>query len=448
MGIISKSNFVPRYHGARWIDAALPVDAISWPDFISTNDQVEYPDGLCPSHKELSKYTHAKPWVFPLKDHYFLTDLHGDVDALRASLLATGAVEVTGPEDTDFILNDSGRAGVFVIGGDCFDKGPSTIRLLRGIKHLIDLGAQVELLVGNHDLRTFIGLACAEVEDTLHEHLFVRMGKKTVPLFKEIFDFYIGLHSPRDADLSDLEIEKRLFPSDDWFVKFPIAAEHILTEKQIAKEVRRIGEKQLEFKEAVRRNGMSLSDLYAALTKARELFFDEEGEFNWLFSKLKLGYRAGSFLFVHAGVDDVTARILKDSDVDGLNAAYQDAMSSDLFNLYNGPLGNMFRTKYRDTDMTFSESGLTDLKSSGIYAVVHGHRNMRAGQRMTFRHGLLNFECDASVDSGTRALEGFSGLGAAATIIGREGYITAVSSDFPMAKVFPLNRYCQTILNV
>ena len=58
------------------------------------------------------------------------------------------------------------------------------------------------------------------------------------------------------------------------------------------------------------------------------------------------------------------------------------------------------------------------------------------GQRMVFREGMMNFECDCSVDCNTRENEGLTGFGGAATIFEPEGAIVAISADYPYAKVF------------
>jgi hypothetical protein len=83
----------------------------------------------------------------------FISDMHADADAFMASLVASGGVKKTGPRDKDFKLTRAGRKGRFLIGGDCFDKVPSTLRLLRVIRRLIDRGGDLQLLAGNHDIR-------------------------------------------------------------------------------------------------------------------------------------------------------------------------------------------------------------------------------------------------------------------------------------------------------
>ncbi|MCU7950687.1 MAG: hypothetical protein KZQ69_11830, partial [gamma proteobacterium symbiont of Bathyaustriella thionipta] len=75
--------------------------------------------------------------------------------------------------------------------------------------------------------------------------------------------------------------------------------------------------------------------------------------------------------------------------------------------------------------------------NSGINAIVHGHRNLYYGQRIMLRKGIINFECDTSLDINTRKKEGVvRGLGAAVTIIHPEKLVLGISSDYPYIKVF------------
>ncbi|MBL6599769.1 MAG: metallophosphoesterase [Alphaproteobacteria bacterium] len=446
MGVLRSSRHAPTYLSGGWNQPWLPTEAGSWTDLPSTGDEADaFPHGTTTT-REIKKTLSKRPWVFPRREHFFLSDQHADVDAFVSSLVATGGVARTGVGDLDFALSEIGRNAVFVIGGDCFDKGPSNLRLLRGVRHLIDLGARVELLAGNHDLRTYVGLACAERTDPLHAHLFVRMGRKAIPLFKEIFDAYIGSES--GDFLTENEVRRRLFPSDAWYDAFPVVAKDRLTPRNIEKELKRIREKCVELEKCCLANGMTLGQLHAAVMKARDIFLSPDGDFSWFFRRIKLVYRSGSFLYLHAGLDDEASAMLRATGVEGINAAFREALKQDLFTLYNGPLGNVLRTKYRDSDLPFSKAGATDARAAGVHAVVHGHRNHPTGQRLTTRHGLLNVECDASVDAGTRSLEGLNGPGAAATIIKPSGAVIAVSADHPLIKVLDFRDFQTTILVV
>jgi hypothetical protein len=142
-------------------------------------------------------------------------------------------------------------------------------------------------------------------------------------------------------------------------------------------------------------------------------------------------------------VDDTVARVLGSEGVEGLNQWYHRLFEADLFELYHGAIGNAFRTKYRDIDYPLTPAGVSELHGAGIYAIVHGHRNILHGQRLTLRQGVLNFECDASVDRNTRALEGLAGPGGAVVTFLPTGRIRAISTDYPFIKDFDPARVFQ-----
>ncbi|MEM6293132.1 MAG: metallophosphoesterase, partial [Myxococcota bacterium] len=151
-------------------------------------------------------------------------------------------------------------------------------------------------------------------------------------------------------------------------------------------------------------------------------------DFAWLQSSLQAVYRAGSFLFCHAGVDDVIARELTLGGVDAINEEFRTLLTSDPFALYNGPVGNLFRTKYRKQDFPFTHHGAACLRSMGVLGIVHGHKSHVTGQQMQMRKGIAHFECDTSLDRNTRLKCGLPGIGRAATIIGCDS-VRAISND-------------------
>lgn len=420
------------YSGVEWIQARLPAEAEAWPSPVDRLFVGPAPEDFEVTRREAARYVAGKPWVWPNRPHYFLCDIHADADAWLSSLVATGGVRRTGSGDGDIELTAEGKTATFVIGGDCLDKGPSNLRLLRAVKSLIDLGARVELLAGNHDLRTVLGVAFTGSRDPKYEHLFVRMGQKSIRLFKEIYDEYLGGAPLPD----DKELREQLFPSENWYEEFPKIAGGLIPPKKLQKELVRIRQKTHELASRCEQLGMTLPMVAAAVKKCRELFLTPGGEFHWFYARMKLAYQAGSFLFVHAGLDDTTAHILSQEGVEGLNRRYRELVESDLFTLYHGPLGNTFRTKYRDIDFPLSDAGVRDVHAAGVYAIVHGHRNLLRGQRIMFRRTLLNFECDSSVDANTRLIEGLAGAGGAATIVDPDYRVLAVSTDYPRIKVF------------
>jgi len=442
MTLIRYDSPVPEYAGLEWLGGRLPIEAESWPSMSSYSSIDGSDDAMAAMADEIHAYAAIKPWLWPSRPHLFFSDMHADADAFLRSLVASGGIAKTGPADADMELTAFGRSACFVIGGDCFDKGPSNLRLLEVLGHLRGTGADIVNLVGNHDLRTYIGLASAGAKDPRHAHLFVRMGKKAVPLFREIFDRYVAGGDKAYKRYDDADIRAELFPGADWRRDFPDAARGIIPDAKIDKEIRRIAEKSREFEARCKKLGLTLGMVYAALEYARREFLQPGGAFSWFFDDMQLAHRAGSILMLHAGVDDEVAALLRKGGIDALNGAYRTAFKNDLFDLYNGPLGNVFRTKYRTSDMPFTEKGLEDIHAAGIYAIMHGHRNLCAGQQITLRQGLLNFECDSSVDATTRRQEGLSGPGGAVTIVHPTARVFAISTDYPLIKDFKPTEFC------
>ncbi|MBK8260395.1 MAG: metallophosphoesterase [Nannocystis sp.] len=437
-------SLAPTYRGLQWIDGALPTELERWPRHRTRLQIDKTGDAYDIAHEELAAYAAGRMIEWPERPIYFLCDMHADTDAFFRSLVATGGVERTGPGDDDFKITAEGKRAIFVIGGDCIDKGPDNLRLLRALRRLIDRGADVELLTGNHDLRMLVGLIYGGARDPRHAHLFVRLGKKSIPLFREIFDHYIagpadpskGPFSGRRDFPSDAEVRAKLFHDDTWYDEFPRAVAGFIAPDKIEKEVARIREKTQELVDKCDELDMSLGMVYAAFEAARWLFLDPAGEFFWFFERMKLCRKYGSLLFIHAGVDDVIARLIRERGIHHLNDEFRRLLGDDLFGLYHGPFGNTFRTKYRPADRPFTEAGLKDMHDAGILAIVHGHRNILRGQRMVLRGGILNFECDVSVDCNTRALEGAPGPGGGATLIRPDGAMLGISTDHSFIKHF------------
>ena len=367
-----------QYQGLEWLEGKLPVASETWPRdrglWIGPEfDQDDFARGV------VEDYARSRMWVWSGRRVYFLCDVHADADAFLLSLVASGGIAKTGPEDKDFVLTEAGKTARFIIGGDCFDKGPLNLRLLEAIHQLYLAGADIELLAGNHDIRTYLGIYYAESKDPLLDHLFVRMGKKTVPLLKEIYDLFVVTDRQLSIGIEDLPLHDLLFPSESWYQEFPRVAADWIPEEKLVKELVRIREKSHEFEERAAGFGMSLSQVYAAVRKFRELFFERGGRYCWFFEKMKLAHQEGSYLFVHAGVDDVVAGMIHDKGVGYLNAEFKRMLVENPFELYHGTLGNVFRTKYREFDYALSDAGVDLLHRSGVYAIVHGHKNLCQG---------------------------------------------------------------------
>ncbi len=390
--------------------------------------------------KDINAYVKKRKWVFPTEVVHFISDIHADADAFFKSLVGAGMIEKTGKADSDFTLTKKALQGKLIIGGDCLDKGPSNLRLLDAIKLVKDAGMKTVILAGNHDFRTYVGLKIGEERKLVAEHMFVRMGKKTIPLFREIYRKYLHKHIDVKNLPSAEEVEDRLFPSKAWFDSYGEKMSGLIPPMKIEKEIIRIQEKIIDVRNYLDRTGFTHGMLYATLEKARELFFNPKGEYAWFFNEMKLAHQEGSFLFVHAGVDDFSTDWLGQAGVDGLNEKFDILKRNDPFELYHGHLGNMFRTKYRDVDFPFTKGSVKKINNLGIQAIVHGHRNTVQGHRITIKRGLLNFECDTSLDRKTRIEEGLPGYGASWFTIHPKGVVEAYSTDYPAIKKFDLKK--------
>ena len=431
------SKYLPRYKGAERVRAKLPTEAQVW--MLGKQHSVKKDDYHSAAYaEEIRKVIGKEAWKWPKRTLYFISDLHADAEAFVASLVASGGVKKTGPRDEDFRLTKDGRKARFLIGGDCFDKGPSTLQLLRVIRLHIDRGANVRLLAGNHDVRTMLGfLSVGMGPDPRHDHFFIRMGPKVVPFLVEIRDNYLQGKDALRGVPNTRECRRRLYPPKRWFHEFPQHAVWAMPESTIERELGRMHSKMESFEAECDAAGLSPRMVYAAARKWQELFLQPKGEFAWYFRKLKIGHREGSFIFVHAGIDDRMAKLVADKGVKHLNRRFRKDLFSDPFDFYYGPMANIIRTKYRKVDMPLTRRGVKVLRNKkGIHAIVHGHRNLLHGQRVMLRKGIVNFECDTTLDRNTRRKEGLRGYGAAVTIFRPEGVVMGVSSDYPYIKVF------------
>ena len=427
---------LPRYHGQKWIAARLPQESQLWllGKYKSVRKERSNRGELA---AELHKAIEGMPWRWPKRTVYFFADLHADTDAFLASLVASGGFSKTGPRDKDFRLTGAGRKARFLIGGDCFDKGPSSLRLLRMIRLLMAAGADVELLAGNHDIRMLVGIRSLDLEqDPRTEHFFVRMGPKAVPFFKEISDEYLRGKNALHGIPDNRACRRKLFPRKRWFSEFPRLARWDMHEQQLQREMERMQKKYDTFENSCTRAGLSLRMVYAAARKWQALFLHPGGEFHWFYRRMKAVHRERSFLFIHAGLDDRSAALICDKGIGHLNRLFHEQLQQDLFDFYYGPVANIVRTKYRDADRPLTRRGTRLLHRKGIHAIVHGHVNRNYGQRIMLRKGLLNFECDAMVDRNTRRRQGLKGQGAAVTVFHPERVVMGISTDYPYIKIF------------
>ena len=375
---------------------------------------------------------------FPKRLTVFISDPHADAEALEASLIASGVVRRTAPGLCNLKLTKAGKRCEVIIGGDCLDKGPSNLALLRSVKHLYRIDCKLSLLAGNHDLRLLMGLLSLKRDkDVGNQHFFVRMGKKVIPLFHEVFDNYLRgtdwkKHVPNEETCRQL-----LFPNDEWFTEFPFHAAGFLTSEGIEREVRKMAAKSSSFEQHCRSEGLSLQKVYAAALKCEQLFLKKNGEFNWFFKKMKLVEKRGSFLFLHAGLDDAMCHLICKNGAKHANKAFhRNLLRRDLFSFYYSPLANTFRTKYRKADLPLTDRGVKLAHNAGIKILVHGHVNRHHGQRIAVKNGLVHVEADITLDQNSRLKEGLRGIGVGATLIDRKQGIVGISGDYSHAKVF------------
>ena len=430
---------LPKYRGERWIRDGLPRTGQKW-----------RPGKLGSANKDralgiaLNRAISHSPWKWPKRTIYFLADPHADAEAFNASLVASGGVRKTGPGYFDIKLTKEGRKSLFIIGGDCLDKGPSSLEVLRCVRHLMRTGAKVKLLVGNHDIRLLMGLRAMGLErDTLTEHLFIRMGPKVVPLLKEIHTQYVDGKKKLRGIPDKKTCRQALYPSTDWFDEFPKKAARLMSKASIERETTRMRKKVDIFDKACSDAGLSMRDVYATAQKCTELFLKRSGEFSWFYREMQLAYREGSLLFIHAGLDDQITRLIEKKGVRHLNRLYKKQIKQNLFEFYYGPLANTMRTKYRDVDMRLSRSGVERAYRQGIHTIIHGHRNITNGQRIMLRRGMIHVESDISMDRNTRRKEGLKGYGVGVTIVDRKKII-GISTDYPHAKIFEPEDYFES----
>lgn len=383
----------------------------------------------------ITKLNTLTPWQWPTKPVLFITDLHADAQALTDSLSEVGVYHHNQ-------ITELGRHIQLIIGGDCLDKGPSNLELLDRIKTLKDQGATLHLLAGNHDMRLLMGLRSLRLRriqpnDPGNQHLFVRMGHKAIPLFQEVYQrFRPSVAALLETTPSEADCRSQLYPPDSWFETFPNYAQAFLNPHAIEKEVRRMKEKVASFAADCQALGMTLREVYAAARFCDQLFLESGGTYAWFFQDMQLLHREGSFLFLHAGLDDEMVELITQHSPAYVNTLFTETTRSDLFEFYYGTLANSMRTKYRIQDRPLTEAGVSALNHAGVYAIVHGHRSNVDGQQLRVRHGLLHIESDITLNQNCRQKSNIATPGSGATLILPEGKILGISQDYPAIKVF------------
>jgi len=436
---------LPHYHGEAWLRATLPTTVEPWLD--GNKHLLRHRQGgSAKTRDKIKQLLNDHAWQWPQRDICFISDLHADADALFDSLIASGGIEKTGAADDQFHLSKQGKKMLFIFGGDFFEKGPNNLRLLRAIKLVIDRGARVRILAGNHDVRVLLGMRSAgTADDPRNGHFFIRMGKKAIPFLCEIRDNYLSHKGALNNVPDDQTCHKLLIPGRKWKHHFPQQAATAMAASSLARELKKIEQKSDRFVQQCAKVGLSLREAYAAASKWQQLFLSKKGEFSWFFKQMKLLYRKGSFLFVHAGIDDAFATSLHNRGVANLNRQFKKQLAASPFDFYYGAEANAIRTKYRTDDHHFTHKGSWMLHSAGIHSIVHGHRNLHRGQRIALRKSMLHFECDITLDAHSRINEGLTEFGAGATLIQPEGRILGISSDYQHIKLFETGANCKSL---
>ena len=434
-----KHNWIPtlpNYQGDEWINPFLPTTISNWLDIRQYGWVI---DGEVDNAfvKELTLLAKLDHWQWPSDLVVFVTDLHADAAAFSASLVASGLFARHGPQPDQITMVTDAPSFEIIIGGDCLDKGPANLPLLRLIRQLLDQEIRITLLSGNHDLRLQLAVNTLRTPNcNLNRHFLIRLGSKVMPLCVELLTEY-PLTAEEIACLpTEAECLDRLLPSDEWPLHFRKEASPYLTTRQIHTELSRLTSRKQRFFRAAEKAQLSMQQIFAALERWRQLFLEPNGEFHWFIAHQQLACRRGSFVFLHAGCDDVMANRLAIEGLDSLNEEYRNARQGDAFHLYFSALGNMLRTKYRLQDPSLSPESRQALHQAGIHAFVHGHRNLHHGQRITFRANMLHFECDTTLNRVSRQEEGLLGHGAAVTLLDPQGWVMGISSDYESAKYF------------
>ncbi|EXJ09800.1 metallophosphoesterase [Nitrincola nitratireducens] len=419
-------------------DLSLPIHIEPWldPSAQGRNWQITNASATQDRLRQLSDPTR---WGWPKKPLFFFTDLHADPTAFTASLIASGLMTPFGATNSSLGLTLPSDAFEIVIGGDCFDKGPSNLGVLRLLKTLLDQNLKLTLLAGNHDLRMLLAMRSILESHPASRYLLIRLGRKVIPFFQELLNEYTLSADVLQTLPDEASCQARLLPNATTSDVFKKATQSFMTEQQTARELERLAYRADAFKRYAKDAQLSFRDIYAAIYLWREAFLSPEGEFFWFFEQQQLGYQVGSFLFLHAGCDDEMANFLAEHSCKQLNQTYQMALDGDPLRLYFGALGNMIRTKYRSMDPVLTPLGANALDQAGITALVHGHRNLHHGQRISLRSNVLHFECDTTINHPSRTAESLKGQGAGVTVIHPEGYVLGISSDYPACKHFDLS---------
>lgn len=370
----------------------------------------------------------------PSHEVFVVGDTQGDPGALLRSLVLSGGVAKTGPEDLDLELTARGAAGHFVMLGDLLGRGPSNVRTLRILRGLKDLGADMRLLAGNEELRFALAMWGLGQPDARYAHLMIRGGQQLLALLAEARD---DPAIDTDTPITESEARAMMLVDDRWFEGAPDWMDGVVPATQHHREIARLREKAAEFSLALEEGRWTLTGAASAAMGLRAACL--EGEFAWYFGSLSLLAQSGSTLFVHAGINDEVATWLAAEGLDRVNERFREGMSSAPLSTYHGALGSCVRTRYRISDARLGDDGLSRLESHGVRVLVHGHAAASDGAHQTGprlgEHGrLLDVGCDVAINGYRRARQGRDATGAAAVLVRPDGLLCGLSTDLETAR--------------
>ncbi len=214
----------------------------------------------------------------------FIPDIHGDVEALRKTLLAAHLGQT---KHGELVFEDPGLHEL-VFTGDYIDRGPANLEALELVLAIREHFKDVILEPGNHDITALHALSHPD------EPEWMRLWMDGVPVLHQIakrYRLYLH-HQMKDAHpLANAPLE----PGD---------AE---TQKYLAT--------WQSFIEC--HPEMQSTDFPAAYERMRELFFT--GPFRVLFEQMKMAHRIGGILAVHAGMNEKGMAL----GIERLNQLYQ-----------------------------------------------------------------------------------------------------------------------------
>lgn len=344
-------------------------------------------------------------WHFPKRPVFFTTDIHGDVKALNRSLhhgrIGYGIVDEEAPE-----LSHYGSSGTFIIGGDLIDKGPSSVKVLKAVNDLC-IKNNVRVLMGNHDLRTIVGLEGLYSNNPLAKHSLVRLGSRLVELSIDVsgnLPYKVYQNGYRRAS-SDYE---SVFTIDEkWERDFRDSVRGAL-KSRVEKEIRKTRKKAHELRGAMLQQQMSYILLWKLLDQLYNFMYSLE-----FVKNIEVLYRAGSFLFVHAGLNDTAASYIAKHGVEGLNQYARRSLKTHPFHTYNGWIGDLTRTKnvgYKPSNyFSLTDKGTSLLHSIGIHGFLRGHQSNIKGPTVSatpHKEPLLEIGCDCCMNMNSRREEG------------------------------------------